>query len=96
MILNSVEVGEGPPLVLLHGLFGAARNFGTVQRRLAARFRVLALDLRNHGASPHAAQMDYAAMAADVFETLRARDALPQARLLGARAHGKASTSRRN
>jgi esterase len=79
MILQSVVLGEGPPLVLLHGLFGSARNFGTVQRALAARHRVIALDLRNHGASPHAAAMDYAVMAADVIETLTRNDALPAA-----------------
>ncbi len=79
MQLNAIEAGSGPPLVLLHGLFGAARNFGAVQRRLAERWRVLALDLRNHGASPHARGMSYAAQAADVLETLAARDALPAA-----------------
>ncbi|MBO1080318.1 alpha/beta fold hydrolase [Roseomonas haemaphysalidis] len=73
MRLNAVELGEGPPLVLLHGLFGQAANFGGVQKVLAAAGRrVLALDLRNHGASPHDAAMDYAAMAADVAETLAA------------------------
>ena len=34
MILNAIQAGEGPPVVLLHGLFGAARNFGAVQRAL--------------------------------------------------------------
>ena len=74
MILRAVELGagDGPPLVLLHGLFGRAHNFGTVQRRLATTRRVLALDLRNHGASGHDAVMDYPTMAADVAETLAA------------------------
>ena len=75
MILHGVETGEGPALVLLHGLFGQARNFGTVQRRLATQFRVIALDLRNHGASPHGGGMAYADMAADVAESLAARGA---------------------
>ena len=79
MILRVVEAGEGPPLALLHGLFGAARNFGTVQRRLAARFRVVAIDLRNHGESPHAPGMGYGMMADDVSETLAAVGALPAA-----------------
>ena len=35
MILNAIQSGEGPPVVLLHGLFGAARNFGAVQRALS-------------------------------------------------------------
>ena len=40
MILRSYLAGEGPPVVLLHGLFGMARNLGFVQRALAGRFRV--------------------------------------------------------
>lgn len=79
MILHTMERGEGAPVVLLHGLFGSARNFGEIQRALATRFRVLALDLRNHGTSPHAADMRYPTMAADVLETLEARDARPAA-----------------
>jgi len=67
--LNHIESGTGPPVVLLHGLFGAARNFGMVQRALAQLFRVIAMDARNHGASPHAAGMRYAMLAADVLET---------------------------
>ena len=77
VILHTAEAGHGEPLVLLHGLFGAGQNFGAAQRRLAARFRVLALDLRNHGASPHDADMSYGAMAGDVLETLADRAALP-------------------
>ncbi len=88
VILRAVEAGDGPPLALLHGLFGAARNFGTIQRRLAARFRVLAIDLRNHGASQHAPAMDYPIMAADVADTLAARRALP-ASVLGHSMGGK-------
>ncbi len=76
MILAAVEAGSGtaPSLVLLHGLFGQARNFTTVQRHLADRRHVVALDLRNHGASPHADGMAYATLAADVAETLAALD----------------------
>ena len=88
MILHAVERGAGPPVALLHGLFGQAVNFATVQRRLAERFRTLALDLRNHGASPHAPSMTLAEMAEDVRETLRARDALPCA-LVGHSLGGK-------
>jgi pimeloyl-ACP methyl ester carboxylesterase len=83
-----VTVGVGRPIVLLHGLFGAARNFGALQRRLATHGRVLALDLRNHGRSPHAPGMDYDTQAADVLETLQAADALPCA-LIGHSMGGK-------
>jgi pimeloyl-ACP methyl ester carboxylesterase len=89
MILHATDVGEGRPLALLHGLFGQGRNFGAAQRRLAsAGRRVLALDLRNHGASPRAASMGHAEMADDVAGTLRARGALPAA-VLGHSMGGK-------
>ena len=91
MILHAIEAGtRNPPLVLLHGLFGSARNFGTVQRALAKHRRTIALDLRNHGASGHVADMRYAAMAADVLETLDQLGALP-ATLLGHSMGGKAA-----
>ncbi len=88
MILAGHEMGKGKPVILLHGLFGSSRNFGVVQRRLAARFRVIALDLRNHGESPHIMGMDYPAMAADVLETLQTRD-IGSARLIGHSMGGK-------
>jgi pimeloyl-ACP methyl ester carboxylesterase len=88
MILHTIERGSGRPIALLHGLFGRAGNFGAVQRELARKFRVLALDLRNHGDSPHAGGMTYATMAADVQETLRTRAALPCA-LVGHSMGGK-------
>ncbi len=72
MRLNLIETGGGPPVVLLHGLFGAARNFGAVQRALSPRFRVIAIDARDHGASPHAPGMTYETLAADMLETLDA------------------------
>jgi esterase len=72
MRLNHIDSGAGAPVVLLHGLFGSARNFGTVQRALSPLFRVVAIDARNHGASPHASGMRYEALANDVLETLDA------------------------
>jgi pimeloyl-ACP methyl ester carboxylesterase len=90
MRLNVIEAGQGPPLVLLHGLFGSARNWGAVQKALATDYRVVALDLRNHGASPHAPDMDYAAQAADVAETLAALG-IKRAVVLGHSMGGKAA-----
>ena len=88
MRLNVIESGTGPSVVLLHGLFGASRNFGAVQRALSPLFRVIAMDARNHGVSPHAADMRYATLAADVLETM---DALGVARpaLIGHSMGGK-------
>ncbi len=76
MILHAAEAGAdrgaGPPVALLHGLFGAGSNFAAIQRRLGAARRVVAFDLRNHGASPHDPAMSYAAMAEDVLDSLSA------------------------
>jgi pimeloyl-ACP methyl ester carboxylesterase len=53
------ELGEGRPVVLVHGLFSNARmnwiKFGHAERLAAAGFRVIMPDLRAHGASdkPH-------------------------------------------
>lgn len=64
------EKGSGRPLVILHGLFGSKRNWSSLAGTLAARFRVLAVDLRNHGESPWDSRHDYAALADDVAELI--------------------------
>jgi esterase len=46
--------GEGAPIVILHGLFGSSQNWAGMGRRLVSEGAVYALDLRNHGDSPHA------------------------------------------
>ena len=90
MILNAIQTGEGPPVVILHGLFGAARNFGALQRALMPSFRVIALDMRNHGDSPHAADMRYPALASDVRETLQTLG-IEKAAVIGHSMGGKAA-----
>ncbi len=72
MILATRVFGAGSPVVVLHGLFGSARNLTGLCRALAATHRVIAMDLRNHGDSGHDAAMDYDIMAADVVQTLDA------------------------
>ncbi|MCZ6828711.1 MAG: alpha/beta fold hydrolase [Gammaproteobacteria bacterium] len=74
MQLNALERGEGPPIILLHGLFGSAANLGIVARGLAPHFTTWSLDVRNHGHSPHADSMSYPEMAADVLELMDAHD----------------------
>lgn len=54
-------------MLLLHGLLGSSRNWQTTGADLAVQHHVVALDLRNHGKSPHAEEMDYAVMVADVL-----------------------------
>nr|XP_020752509.1 protein ABHD11 isoform X1 [Odocoileus virginianus texanus] len=63
-----------PPLVFLHGLFGSKTNFNSVSKVLAQQTgrRVLTVDARNHGESPHSPDMSYEAMSQDL------QDLLPQ------------------
>ena len=72
MALNLIceTVGSGPPLVLLHGLFGSSGNWRGIARELAASHSVFSVDLRNHGASPWADSMDYLEMADDVLQLI--------------------------
>jgi pimeloyl-ACP methyl ester carboxylesterase len=65
-VLHYVELGDGEPLVLLHGLFGSGTNLRGLAKRLAGTHRVILADLRNHGRSPHAPGMTYMDMAADL------------------------------
>ena len=71
--LAAAEYGAGPPVAILHGLFGCGRNWRSVAQSLSARHRVLTFDLRNHGASPWAGGMSYGEMVEDLRATLRAR-----------------------
>ncbi|MCP9234365.1 alpha/beta fold hydrolase [Lewinella sp. JB7] len=66
MQLNHKIFGEGPPLVILHGLFGNLDNWQTLARKWAEHYTVILVDLRNHGRSPHAEEMTYPLMAEDV------------------------------
>ncbi len=77
-----------PPLVILHGLLGSSRNWQTAGGDLTASHHVLALDLRNHGRSPHADDMGYAAMVGDVLGWLDARG-LRRTALMGHSMGGK-------
>jgi esterase len=80
--------GQGPTIVLLHGLFGSSDNWGTVARALSERFDVVLADLRDHGRSPHTEATDYTLMAADVL-ALFDRLGLQQAVLAGHSMGGK-------
>lgn len=68
---------EGPPVVILHGLFGSSRNWTAIARRLSEQRPVYALDLRNHGASPWSDGMGYEDMASDVAAFANGRDLGP-------------------
>lgn len=61
---------DAPPLVIAHGLYGSARNWGVIARRLADVRDVVAVDMRNHGDSPRDPVHGYPEMAADLAEVI--------------------------
>ena len=81
-------VGEGEPLIIMHGLFGSARNWQGIAKQLADRFSVYTLDLRNHGNSPHSDRMSYSDMATDVAQLMH-QQGLAKAHILGHSMGGK-------
>lgn len=73
-MLNSLVTGpeDGPKLLIAHGLYGSARNWGVLTRPLSDRFRVTSVDMRNHGDSPWFDSHGYEEMGADLAEMARA------------------------
>jgi pimeloyl-ACP methyl ester carboxylesterase len=70
---NAVAMGEGPPVVLIHGLLlgSLAQWYFTLAPALAIDHRVVLYDLRGHGRSPFAATgFDLATLARDLDEVL--------------------------
>jgi pimeloyl-ACP methyl ester carboxylesterase len=73
----------------VHGLFGSARNWSVIARRLADMRDVIAVDMRNHGASPRFPTQGYPEMADDLAEVIAASGG--QADVLGHSMGGKAA-----
>ncbi len=68
--LHHQIIGEGPPLIVLHGLFGSGTNWRSFARSAANIRQVHLLDLRNHGRSPHSDEISYPLMMEDLFAYL--------------------------
>jgi esterase len=68
MQLHYKSSGEGPALIILHGLFGSSDNWLSIAKELSADYTVYLPDQRNHGRSPRSDQFDYAGMSQDLLE----------------------------
>ena len=90
MKLHYKKLGEGEPLIIVHGLFGAADNWGTIGKKFAENNTVFLVDLRNHGRSPHDPTMNYEAMAKDILELIQDENIIDPV-LLGHSMGGKAA-----
>lgn len=62
------QSGDGPPLLVLHGLFGSSDNWYTLAKTFSAHFTVFLIDQRNHGQSPHSDGFNYSVLTEDLQE----------------------------
>ncbi len=86
--LHHQIIGEGPPLIVLHGLFGSGTNWRSFAKSAAHSRQVHLIDLRNHGRSPHSDEMSYPLMVEDLLAYMD-RQSLQAATLLGHSMGGK-------
>lgn len=70
--LHGKETDGAMPLVVLHGLLGSLDNWYTFSRSQTGKRSILAVDMRNHGGSPHVEGMSYRQMVDDLLELLAA------------------------
>ena len=83
------KYGEaGPPLIIVHGLYGSGDNWVSIARELSDRFEVFVVDQRNHGQSPHSEVHDYPSMREDLREFMDSQG-IKKAVLIGHSMGGK-------
>ena len=82
------KMGEGFPLIIIHGLYGSSDNWLTIGKALSKYFTVYLIDQRNHGASPHSDTFNYPAMVDDLREFIETHQ-LKNVSLLGHSIGGK-------
>lgn len=70
-ILHSQILGEGKPLLILHGYFGMSDNWRTLGNQFAKDFQVHLIDQRNHGRSFHADEFNYEVLAEDIYQYIQ-------------------------
>lgn len=69
MKLHSQILGEGRPMLILHGFLGMSDNWKTLGNDFAdAGFQVHLIDQRNHGRSPHSDTFNYLELGKDTRE----------------------------
>jgi pimeloyl-ACP methyl ester carboxylesterase len=68
------KIGEGPPLIILHGLFGSSDNWLTIAKKISTSFTVYLPDQRNHGLSPHDEIHNYDSMSNDLYDLVTELD----------------------
>ena len=70
-LLNSKILGEGKPLLILHGYFGMSDNWKTLGIKFAANHQVHLIDQRNHGRSFHTDTFNYEVLVEDLYNYIQ-------------------------
>ncbi len=86
--LNYKELGEGKPVLILHGFLGMLDNWKTFGRKLAQEYKVFLIDQRDHGRSPHTDDFNYEILAKDLLKFMNDHR-LEKAHLIGHSMGGK-------
>jgi len=84
------KLGNGKPLIILHGLFGMSENWLSIAKRIAEKHTVYIPDQRNHGQSPHSKDFSYDHLCSDLEQFIMEQK-LEQVQLIGHSMGGKVS-----
>ena len=90
MQLNYRKEGDGPVIVIIHGLYGSSDNWMSIGKKLSENHAVYIPDMRNHGRSPFAEENSYNDMRSDLAEFFETHK-IERATLLGHSMGGKAA-----
>lgn len=84
------KMGEGMPLIILHGLYGSSDNWVSIGKELANYFEVFLVDMRNHGRSEKSEEFNYFVIAEDIKDFMQEQN-IKKAIILGHSMGGKAA-----
>ncbi|MGB3211448.1 MAG: alpha/beta fold hydrolase [Desulforhopalus sp.] len=91
MKLFSHKIGDGKPVVILHGLFGMSDNWLAIGKGLAQDgFAIHLIDIRNHGQSPHMPTHSYLDICDDLLQYLQ-QENINEVSIVGHSMGGKAA-----
>ncbi len=65
------QLGQGKPMIILHGLLGSSDNWHSLGKLFAETFSVYLIDQRNHGLSPHSDEFNYKVLTQDLEEFIK-------------------------
>ena len=82
------KYGAGPPIIIIHGLYGSSDNWVSIAKPLSENFEVFIPDQRNHGRSPHSKELNYDLLKNDLLNFMD-RLSIDKAVLIGHSMGGK-------